>query len=181
MGTSLTEGLGLANPTTESWPSQVRALAREAGIALSIVNAGVSGETSAGALRRIDWLLRDPPEVLVIETGANDGLRALSVDELEANLDSMLAKVRAAAPGTRVAVVQMEAPPNLGPEYTEEFRSVFLRVAERWGATFVPFPLEGIAGVSALNQQDGTHPTAEGHRRMAANAWPVLQALFREL
>jgi len=180
LGTSLTEGLGLSDPEAQAWPSQVRALAATAGISVQIVNAGVSGETSAGALRRVEWLLRDPPDLFVIETGANDGLRALPVSQLESNLDSLLARIQSVSPSTRVAVVQMEAPPNLGAEYTEEFRSVFPRVVERWGAILIPFPLDGIAGVATLNQADGTHPTAEGHRRMAEIAWPTLQPLFRE-
>ncbi|MEX1257998.1 MAG: arylesterase [Gemmatimonadota bacterium] len=181
LGTSLTEGLGLANPATEAWPSRIGELADGAGIQVRVVNAGLSGETSAGALRRVDWLMRDPPALLVIETGANDGLRALPLAQMEANLDSILARVRRSAPETRVAIVQMEAPPNLGAPYTEGFRAVYPRVAERWGATLVPFPLDGIAGVPTLNQDDGTHPTAEGHRRMAENAWPVLKTLLREL
>jgi len=181
MGTSLTEGLGLDRPEVEAWPARIGELASSAGIPLRIVNAGLSGETSAGSLRRIDWVLRQPAEILVLETGANDGLRALPVDDLEANLSSIIQRVRVGAPGTRIALVAMEAPPNMGETYAEAFRDVFPRVAGQWNAALIPFPLDGVAGIPSLNQGDGIHPTAEGHWIMARNAWPVLEALLSSL
>ena len=177
MGTSLTEGLGLDRPEAEAWPARIGELANLAGMPLRIVNAGLSGETSAGSLRRIDWVLQQPAELFVLETGANDGLRALPVDDLEANLDSIIQRVRVGSPDTRIALVAMEAPPNLGETYAAAFRDVFPRVAARWNVTLIPFPLDGVAGIPALNQGDGIHPTAEGHWIMARNAWPRLQAL----
>jgi len=178
MGTSLTEGLGLARPEVEAWPARIGELADLAGIPLRVVNAGLSGETSAGSLRRLDWVLRQPADIFVLETGANDGLRALPIDDLEANLDSIVQRVRLGSPGTRIALVAMEAPPNLGETYAAAFRDVFPRVARRWNATLVPFPLDGVAGIPVLNQGDGIHPTSEGHWIMARNAWPALQALM---
>lgn len=180
LGTSLTEGYGLANPEVEAWPARIGALAAGDGIPVRVVNAGSAGETSAGAVRRLAWVLQEPADLVVIETGANDGLRALPVSELEANLDTILAYLRDALPEARVAVVQMEAPPNLGPEYSEAFRAVYGRVATRWDATLIPFPLEGVAGVPSMNQGDGIHPTAQGHRLMAESAWPTLRTLFQE-
>jgi acyl-CoA thioesterase I len=175
LGTSLTEGLGLENPGTEAWPAQVGELAREDGVELEIRNAGLSGETSAGARRRLDWVLDSPPSVFVLETGANDGLRGLPVEELEANLDAIFREVRDAAPNARLVLAGMEAPTNLGAAYTEPFREVFPRVAARWDAELIPFLLEGVAGEPELNQADRIHPTAPGHERMARSAWPAIR------
>jgi acyl-CoA thioesterase-1 len=181
LGTSLTEGLGLARPEAEAWPARVAALADSSGIPLEVVNAGLSGETSAGALRRVDWVLRQSPDVLVIETGANDGLRALPVEALEANLRAIVARVREASPDTEIVLVPMEAPPNLGSDYTGRFAEAFERVAVEAGVTLAPFILDGVAGILDLNQQDRIHPTAEGHRIMAENAWPALESVARQV
>jgi acyl-CoA thioesterase-1 len=183
IGTSLTEGFGLPDPASEAWPARLAALGREAGVPLRARNAGLSGETSAGALRRIGWLLEgnEPlPDVVVVETGANDGLRGLPVEEMEANLDALLARIREAAPRATLVVVGMEAPPNLGTTYAEAFRQVFPRVAARWDAVLVPFLLEGVAGEASLNQDDGIHPTREGHEAMARVAWLQLGEVLRE-
>jgi acyl-CoA thioesterase-1 len=153
-------------------------LADSAGIDLVVVNAGLSAETSAGALRRVEWVLRQSPDVLVIETGANDGLRAIPIAEVERNLDGILALVRERSPSTRLALVAMEAPTNLGSEYTGAFRDIFRDAAARHRAALIPFLLEGVAGVRQMNQADQIHPTAEGHRRMARNAWAVLDSIF---
>jgi acyl-CoA thioesterase I len=181
VGTSLTEGLGLQDPGREAWPARVERRARDEGLDLRFRNAGLSGETSAGALRRIDWVMDEAPAVLVLETGANDGLRGLPVEQLEANLDGILARVREMAPEARVVVTGMEAPPNLGSGYVQAFREVFPQAARRWGAEFIPFLLDGVAGNPRLNQADGIHPTAQGHDRMAEVAWPVLGPLLREV
>ncbi len=180
LGTSLTEGFGLADPESEGWPARVGMLAREGGIPLQVVNAGLSGETSAGALRRVEWVLRSRPHLLVVETGANDGLRGLPTAELEENLDALLGAVREQAPETRVVVVAMEAPPNMGSAYVEAFRALYPRVARRWNAHIVPFEafLGPVAGDPRLNLPDGIHPTAEGHRLMAEGIWPYLEPLL---
>lgn len=182
VGTSLTEGLGLDRPDLEAWPAQVGALAAAGGYQIRVRNAGLSGETSAGALRRLDWILSgDPFDIFVLETGANDGLRGLPLDDLEDNLNAILARVRQGAPEAQVILAGMEAPPNLGPAYTEQFRAIFPRVAARWDAALIPFLLEGVAGEPSLNQADRIHPTAEGQARMAQVAWPVLESLLAGL
>lgn len=181
LGTSLTEGLGLARPSTEAWPSHVANLADSAGIVLRVVNAGVSGETSAGALRRLEWVMQQFPDVLVVETGANDALRGLPVEQLEANLDEIVRRMKDGHPDVTVVMAQMEAPPNMGPDYADAFRSVYPRVADRQGTALIPFVLDGVAGSEELNQDDGIHPTLEGHRIMARNAWPVLEEVFRAI
>jgi acyl-CoA thioesterase I len=180
VGTSLTEGFGLSDPGEEAWPARVAARAAGEGLILRFRNAGLSGETSAGALRRIDWVMDEPPAVLILEAGANDGLRGLPVAQMEANLDAILGRIREIAPEARVVLVGMEAPPNLGTGYAREFREVYPRVARRWGTELIPFLLEGVAGVPGLNQPDRIHPTSDGHDRMAEVAWPVLAPLLRE-
>lgn len=179
LGTSLTAGLGLTDPVVESWPGRLQALADSAGIPVRVQNAGVSGDTSAGGLRRLEWLLQEPADVLVVEMGANDGLRGLDLPALERNLRSMVTLAREANPEVEVVLIGMEAPPNMGQAYADAFREVFPRVAREAGTTLVPFPLDGVAGVPDLNQADAIHPTAEGHARMARNAWPVLEPVFR--
>ena len=178
VGTSLTAGLGL-DPDS-AYPAVLQRLADSSGYAVRVVAAGLSGETSAGALRRIDWLLREPAEVVVIETGANDGLRGLQVDTTRANLVALIGKVRAALPGAQVLLAQMEAPPNLGPQYTRNFRDAFLRVAREEAVTLIPFFLEGVAGNASLNQDDGIHPNAAGARIAARNMWKTLGPVLRE-
>lgn len=180
VGTSLTAGLGL--DPAEAYPAVIQAIADSANFRIQVVNAGLSGETSAGALRRVDWLLRDaPPEVVVIETGANDGLRGLLPDTTQANLVGIIRKVRAARPDTRILLAQMEAPPNLGQQYTRRFRDIFLTVAADEAVTLIPFFLDGVAGVPAMNQSDGIHPTEEGAQLAARNMWRTLAPVLREV
>jgi len=179
LGTSLTAGLGLDNPEADAYPAVLQRLADSAGVRALMVNAGLSGETSAGALRRADWLLREKPDVVVIETGANDGLRGLDPDSTAANLRALIAKIRAANPAARILLVQMEAPTNLGVRYTQRFHALFGDVARTEGVTLLPFLLNGVAGIAKLNQGDGIHPTAEGARRAARNIWPGLEHALR--
>ena len=176
VGTSLTAGLGL-DPDS-AYPALIQRKADSAGLRVTVVNAGVSGETSAGALRRIDWVLREPLDVLVLETGANDGLRALRVDSTRANLEAILTRARQAHPAARLVVVQMEAPPNLGSGYTGQFRAMYGEVARSTGATLTPFLLDRVAGVSRLNQADGVHPNEEGARIVAATVWKALRPVL---
>ncbi len=178
LGTSLTAGLGL-DPDS-AYPAVVGRLAAAAGTPIDVVNAGLSGETSAGALRRVDWVLREAADVVVVETGANDGLRGQSVDSLRANLDAILGRVRRDRPGARVALVQMEAPRNLGADYTAHFHAAFPAAARASGVVLFPFLLEGVAGVPGLNQADGVHPTAAGARRVGATVWRALGPLVAE-
>lgn len=138
------------------------------------MNAGVSGETSAGALRRVDWVLREPADVVVIETGANDGLRGQSPEALRTNLVQIVRRVRAVQPQAQVALVQMEAPRNLGADYTRRFHAAYAAAAREAGVPLWPFLLEGVAGDVALNQGDGVHPNEAGARRVAATVWQAL-------
>lgn len=175
LGTSLTAGLGL-DPDS-AYPALVERKAAAAGTPITVVNAGVSGETSAGALRRVDWVLREPADVIVVETGANDGLRGQRPDSLAANLTRIVERARAAQPRARVALVQMEAPRNFGAAYVARFHAVYPDVARRTGATLLPFLLDGVAGDPRLNQPDGVHPNEEGARRVADTMWRALAPL----
>ena len=180
LGTSLTAGFGLSRDE-DTYVSRLVELADSAGVPFRAVNAGVSGETSAGGLRRLDWALREPLDVLVVELGANDGLRGQDPAALEANLTQIVRRARARYPGITLVLAGMEAPPNLGPLYTQAFREVFPRVATTEGTELIPFLLDGVAGVPELNQSDRIHPTAEGHRIVAAVAWPVLEDVLRKV
>ena len=180
VGTSLTAGLGV--DPSEAWPAVLQRKIDSAGLTLRVVNAGVSGETSAGALRRVDWLLeREHPAVFVLETGGNDGLRGLDPDSLEANILAIFARARSITPPPALVLLAMESPPNLGARYTRAFRAVYPAAAKTAGATLVPFFLAGVAGVDSLNQPDGIHPTPRGHAMAAASAWKELEPLLREV
>lgn len=176
VGTSLTAGLGL--DPSEAYPALLQAKVDSAGLRYVVVNRGVSGETSAGAVQRIDWLLRQPVAVLVLETGANDGLRGLTPDSLRANLEAIVRRARQASPPPAILLLGMEAPPNLGPEYTAAFRAAYRDAARTLGVPLVPFLLAGVGGVDSLNQADGIHPTAEGQRRIADTVWEALRPLL---
>lgn len=179
-GDSLTAGYGLADPS-DAYPTLVGAQIAEAGVPVEVVNAGVSGETSAGGLGRIDWTLRqNRPDVFVLALGANDGLRGVDPDVTEENLNAILARVREAAPEARLVVTGMEALPNMGAAYADRFRQVFPAVAEANGAALVPFLLEDVAGVARLNQGDGVHPTAEGQQIIAETVGETVVPLARE-
>jgi acyl-CoA thioesterase I len=179
VGTSLTAGLGL--DPEEAYPALLQRKADSVGLHVEIVNAGLSGETSAGALRRIDWLMRGPADVVVIETGANDGLRGLNVDSTRANLRAIITKVKAARPSARILLAQMEAPPNLGAKYTAAFSAMYQDVAKEAQVSVMPFLLRGVAGVTSLNQGDGIHPNERGEQIVANNVWAALEPVLREL
>jgi acyl-CoA thioesterase-1 len=174
LGDSLTAGLGL--PPEQAWPALVQRRIDEAGLDVEVVNAGVSGDTTAGGLRRLDWALDGDVRVLVLELGANDGLRGLPVDQMRDNLSKMIetAKARDIA----VLLCGMEAPPNFGPHYTREFRQAFRDLADEHAVAFLPFFLDGVAGNAALNQGDGIHPNEVGTRRVADLVWQALQPLL---
>lgn len=177
LGTSLTAGYGL--PEEEAFPARIQSRIEARGLDYRVVNAGVSGDTSAGGLRRLDWLLRLPIAVLVVELGANDMLRGQSVEALRENLDAILERTRDAHPEARFLIAGMRAAPNLGPRYAKSFDAVYSALAERWDAALVPFLLEGVAAVRRLNQADGIHPTAEGHALIADRIWERLAPLLR--
>jgi acyl-CoA thioesterase-1 len=173
LGDSLTAGYGLAKE--ESVPSLVQAQLRAAGYPHEVVNAGVSGDTSAGGLSRLDWSLEGDVKVLVIELGANDGLRGLPVANLKRNLTEVI--TRAGARGIKVVLTGMEAPPNFGQAYTTEFRQVYRDLAKTHNVTFMPFYLEGVAGIPTLNIADGMHPNPEGARIIARAVWKIIEPL----
>ena len=177
VGTSLTAGLGLDDPD-QAWPGLIQKKIEAEGLPFRVVNAGVSGETSAGALRRLDWLLRQPVSVFVLETGANDALRGQDPAATRANIEAILEAVKARSPEARVLVLGMRAPPNLGARYATAFEGIYPELARTHGAALVPFVLEGVAGVTALNQADGVHPTPEGQRIMAETVWRSLRPLL---
>lgn len=179
LGTSLTAGYGVGEES--AYPAVIQSLIDSAGLDFEVVNAGVSGETSAGALARIAWVLQRPAAVLVIETGANDGLRGLPAAELRGNLQGIIDAARSVEDPPAVVIAAMEAPPNLGRRYTDEFRQVYREVALENDLRLVPFFLDGVAGVDSLNQSDGIHPTPSGHRRLAHNMWQELQPVLVEL
>lgn len=176
LGTSLTAGLGL--DPSQAYPALLQRKMDSAGLPFVAVNAGVSGETSAGARRRVDWLMREPAAALVIETGANDGLRGLDVDSLEANIQAIIDRARQQSPPPRIVLVGMRAPPNLGSGYARRFDAVYADLARRNGVALVPFLLEGVAGMDSLNQADAIHPTAAGQRRIAETVWPVMERVL---
>ena len=177
LGTSLTAGYGL--DPEQAYPALIQKKIDSAGLDYRVINAGVSGETSAGALRRVDWLLQQPVSVLVVETGANDGLRGLSPDSLRSNIQAIFDRARQLQPSARLVLLGMQVPPNYGRVYAQQFRSLYPELAKSNGAVLIPFLLEGVGGVSALNQPDGVHPTAEGQRRMAETVWRALEPVLR--
>jgi acyl-CoA thioesterase-1 len=175
LGDSLTAGLGVA--ADEAFPARLEARLRAEGYAYRVVNAGVSGDTTAGGLRRVDWVLRSSPEVVIVALGANDGLRGQSPPATRANLEEIVTRLQAA--GARVLLVGMRLPPNYGGEYTKEFEAVFPAVARGAKITLMPFLLDGVAGVPRLNQADGIHPTAAGQQVIADHIWPYVRPLLR--
>jgi acyl-CoA thioesterase-1 len=177
-GTSLTAGLGL-DPDS-AYPQLIQRKLDSAGLKFEVVNAGVSGETSSGLLRRLPWLLREPFEVFVIETGANDGLRGIPVPTMEANIQRIIEGIRSARRHAQIVLMQMEAPPNLGSSYTRQFHEVFPAIAKRNDVRLIPFLLDSVAGISDLNQGDGMHPNNEGERIVARNVWRALEPILRQ-
>jgi len=174
LGDSLTAGLGL--PREQSTPSLIQDRLTAEGYDYEVINAGVSGDTSAGGLSRLDWSLDGDVEILVIELGANDGLRGLPIAQMKRNLNEII--VRAQARDITVILTGMEAPPNYGPLYTAEFRKVFRDLADDHDVVFVPFYLDGVAGIASLNNADGIHPNAEGARLVAGTIWRALEPVL---
>ena len=178
-GTSLTAGYGL-NPD-QAFPALIEQKSRADGLPIKAVNAGLSGETTAGAVRRIDWVLRTPADLVVIEAGANDALRGLPTSAAKANLEQLVSAVRQRQPNAKIALIQMEAPPNYGVAYTSSFRKIYAEVASKEGLPLLPFLLKGVAGIARLNQSDGVHPNVSGERIVADNVWQALKPIVAQL
>jgi acyl-CoA thioesterase-1 len=176
LGDSLTAGLGIQQ--NEAYPALLGKKLREEGYEWEVVNAGVSGDTSGDGRQRVGWALEGDVRVLIVALGANDGLRGLPVGQMKENLQIIIDRARQR--GIPVLLVGMEAPPNYGDRYTEEFRDVFSDLARRNNVAFVPFLLEGVAGTQTLNQSDGLHPTSAGAARIADHLWPVLEKLLNK-
>jgi len=172
LGTSITAGLGL--DPQQAYPALIQRKLDSAGFHYQVINAGVSGETSAGALTRIDWILRQAPAVLVIETGANDGLRGQPPEAVQQNIQAIIDRTRSSSPDTEIILGGMRALPNLGSTYVRRFVAIYPELAARNQLRLVPFMLEGVGGVDSLNQADGIHPTPRGQEIVAENVWKVL-------
>jgi acyl-CoA thioesterase I len=178
LGTSLTAGYGIG--AQNAFPAIVQQKLDSAKLPYRVVNAGLSGETSAGGLRRLDWTLQQPVDVLVLELGANDGLRGLSVSQMKANLDSIMERTRARYPEAAIVLAGMQAPPNLGAAYTHNFRAAFTELARKYDAVLIPFLLDDVAAKPELNQPDAIHPNAAGHRIIAETVWTNLKPVLTE-
>jgi acyl-CoA thioesterase-1 len=174
-GDSLTAGLGV--PAEQSYPALLTARLRAEGYPYQVVNAGVSGDTTAGGLRRVDWALRLGPEVVILELGVNDALRGQDLETVRSNLDQIVARFQSA--GARVLIAGMRLPPNYGPRYGGQFQRLYEEVAGKRRAALMPFFLDGVGGNPRLNQLDGIHPTAEGYRLIVDRLWPYLRPLLR--
>ena len=177
-GDSLTAGYGLEDPVTDAFPAVVQRKIDEAGRLWRVVNAGLSGETSAGGLRRVDWILRQRVGLFVLELGGNDGLRGLPPETTRANLQAIIDRVREKCPAAKIVLAGIAAPPNLGADYTRAFAAVFPQLAEKNHLAFIPFLLEGVAGRPELNQPDAIHPNAKGHAMVAEIVWSLLKTEF---
>ncbi len=176
-GDSLTAGYGLSS-TDEAFPALIEKKLKQQGKPSKVINAGLSGETSAGGLSRLEWVLRQPIDVFVLELGANDGLRGLPLEQTQKNLQSIIDKVKAKYPKAKIVIAGMMVPPNLGPDYTSKFKKIFPELAKKNNATLIPFLLQDVGGNDKLNQTDGIHPNAEGHKVVANNVYKILLPLL---
>lgn len=177
LGDSISAGIHLAED--EAFPAVLQRKLTARGVPFRLINAGVSGDTAAGGLRRVDWVLKQKPDVVVIELGANDAMRGIAPDEIEKNLRGIVEKISTA--GARALLLGMRIPPSYGPEHSEAFSALYERVARDLDLSFVPFFMNGVAAVPELNLEDGIHPTAEGHVRLAANVEDELLKVLREV
>ena len=177
LGDSLSAGFGV--DLSEAWPARIQEKIREAGLPWKLVNAGLSGDTSAGGLRRLDWILRRPVDALLLELGSNDGLRGLPLEATRTNLQTVIERTRAKYPNVRVVLAGMKMPENLGEAYTRQFETLYRDLAETNKVALIPFLLDGVGGRAELNLPDQIHPNVEGHRRVATNVWKMLQPVLQ--
>jgi acyl-CoA thioesterase-1 len=176
LGDSLSAGAGVQ--PQQAFPAHVGDKNREHGLPYEVVNAGVSGDTTAGGLRRIDWLLQRKVDVLVIELGGNDGLRGLPIANIKSNLQTMIDKAKAKYPDVQIVIAGMQMPPNVGENYAQDFKQVFFDVAKQNNVTMIPFLLEGVGGFREFNQPDLIHPNPIGHRMVADVVWKTIEPLL---
>lgn len=177
-GNSLTAGYGLEQE--EAFPALIQNTIDSLGLPYKVVNAGLSGETTSGGKNRIDWVLKQNVDVFVLELGANDGLRGIPLDETRKNLQEIIDFVKEKNPDIEIILAGMQIPPNMGQDYTSEFKSIFPELAEKNNVHLVPFLLEDVAGNPELNQQDGIHPAAEGQKIVAKNVWKILKPVIEK-
>ena len=175
-GNSLTAGYGLDH--TEAFPALVQKKIDSLKLSYKVINAGLSGETTAGGKNRIDWILKQPVSIFVLELGGNDGLRGIPIPETRQNLQTIIDRVRAKNPDVKIVLAGMQVPPNMGRKYATDFQQLFKELATKNNTALIPFLLEGVGGIPELNQPDGIHPTAAGHKIVAENVWAVLQGLL---
>lgn len=176
-GNSLTAGYGIDKE--DAFAGLVQQRIDSLGLNYRVINGGLSGETTAGGLSRLDWFLEDEPAIFVLELGGNDGLRGILLSETKSNLEKIIDKVRAKYPNTHIILAGMQIPPNMGQEYTNEFKEIYPTIAKEKNVTLIPFLLEGVAGDPALNLPDGIHPTEEGHQIVFETIWPFIEELIK--
>lgn len=179
LGDSLAAGFGV--DPSEAFPAVLQRRAEESGMLIRVINGGVSGDTTAGGVRRLDWMLKSPIDVLFLELGGNDGLRGLPIESTRSNLTAIIQRTRSRHPKAEIVIAGMQMPPNVGRDYADRFRALFPEVAREEKASLIPFLLEGVGGQPDLNLPDQIHPTPQGHRMIASNAWPVLEPLLRRI
>ena len=179
LGDSITAGYGLE--LSQAYPALLQQRIDEQGLNFKIINAGQSGDTSAGGLGRMDWLLKNKVDVLVLELGGNDGLRGLPVEVTRKNLQAILDRARQRYPQIKIVVAGMKIPPNMGAQYSRDFEAMFATLAKKNNAALIPFILEGVGGVRQMNLPDGIHPTVKGHEIVAENVWKVLEPVLRSI
>ncbi|CAM4077029.1 arylesterase [Zobellia nedashkovskayae] len=176
-GDSITAGYGL-DDNNDAYPAVVQQKIDSLGLEYTVINSGVSGETSAGGRSRIDWVIKQDLDIFVLELGANDGLRGVDLSETRFNLQAIIDVVREKSPDIKIVLAGMQLPPNMGEKYTTEFRQLFVDLADKNDIEFIPFILKDVGGIASLNQADGIHPTIEGHKIVANTVWEVLQPLL---
>ncbi len=179
MGDSLTAGYRL--DPSDAYPALIQTRIEERGWEFEVINAGVSGETTAAGLRRLSWLLKNPVAVMILELGANDGLRGVPVETVKANLQQIIDEARDRDPDMRIILAGMQAPPNMGLAYCAAFRDLFDELEDENDLERIPFFLEGVAAVRSLNLSDGIHPNEDGHRKVADTVWEVLEPVLEDL
>ncbi|MEO6347797.1 MAG: arylesterase [Aquaticitalea sp.] len=175
-GDSITAGYGL-DDVNDAYPAILQHTIDSLDLNYTVINSGVSGETSAGGKSRIDWVIKQTPTIFLLELGANDGLRGVPLSETHSNLQSIIDVVREKSPETTIILAGMELPPNMGQDYTTEFRQLFVDIAEKNSLKFIPFILKDVGGIASLNQGDGIHPNVEGHKIVANTVWEALKPL----